>query len=109
VADLNEFTTEEKFDKIVLSNVLEHIDERVALLKKLKSLSHTILLRVPLISRDWLAVYKKEQGLEYKLDPTHKIEYREEELEKELKAAGWRVREKKINWGEWWGVIEQIN
>ncbi len=106
VADLNKYRPEEKFDKIVLSNVLEHIRDRVKLLNALQDIAPVVLLRVPLITRDWLTVYKKSKGFEYKLDPTHEIEYTPEELEKELQEAGWRIKSGQTNWGEWWGVIE---
>jgi len=109
VADLNEYQPEEKFDKIVLSNVLEHIQNRVELLKSLKSIAPIILLRVPLVTRDWLSTYKKIKGFEYKLDPTHETEYTEEELEREIVAAGWVIKSHQVNWGEWWGVLEKTN
>ncbi len=109
VADLNHYQPETKFDKIVLSNVLEHIEQRVELLKNMARLSDTILLRVPLITRDWLAAYKKAKGFEYKLDPTHELEYTEAELKKELVEAGWQIVRGQTNWGEWWGVIEKYN
>lgn len=107
VADLNKYQTEEKFDKIVLSNVLEHIEHRVELLKNLSKIAETILLRVPLITRDWLTAYKKSKGFPYKLDPTHETEYTEDELKKELTEAGWTIVRGQTNWGEWWGVIER--
>ncbi len=106
LADLNQYQPETKFDKIVLSNVLEHIKERKELLLALKNSAPVILLRVPLITRDWLAAYKKSKGFEYKLDPTHETEYTEEEITKEIEATGWAIKNFRVNWGEWWGVIE---
>jgi len=67
-ADVNSFNykTARSIDCIVMSNLLEHIEDRVGLLKKLnqdvnwKSKSEKIfLIRVPALQRDWLAVYKK--------------------------------------------------
>jgi len=97
------------FDKIVLSNVLEHIDNRVSFLKDLHKLSDVILLRVPMITRDWLAVYEKEQGLEYRLDPTHFVEYELGGLKEELSEGGWVVDSWSIQFGEFWGVLTPID
>jgi 2-polyprenyl-3-methyl-5-hydroxy-6-metoxy-1,4-benzoquinol methylase len=98
----------EKFDKIILSNVLEHLTGRVEFLQKLHKLSETILLRVPLINRDWLAVYKKEHGYKYKLSSEHEIEYTEEILADEFKQSGWKIEKYKIIFGEFWGVIKKL-
>jgi len=98
-----------KFDKIILSNVLEHIEDRVAFLKKLRGLSDTVLLRVPMENRDWITVYKKEAGLEYRLDKTHFIEYTPESLKKELEQSGWELVSSRVNWGELWGVLKPKN
>ena len=80
VADLNSYETPAKFDKIILSNVLEHIEDRIELLRHLAKYADTILLRVPMITRDWVTVYKKNMRLEYKLDDTHFIEFTLKEL-----------------------------
>ncbi len=98
-----------KFDKIILSNVLEHIKDRVEFLKKLQRLTDTILLRVPMLDRDWLSVYKKENGYRYMLDPTHFIEYTQDSLEKELKDGGWRLDKCSRQFGETWGVVIKDN
>jgi SAM-dependent methyltransferase len=94
-----------KFDKIILSNVLEHLETRVQFLQGLHRLSEAILLRVPLITRDWLAVYKKEHGYKYKLSADHKIEFTEEILADELAASGWKIKDQKIIFGEVWAVV----
>jgi SAM-dependent methyltransferase len=43
---------DERFDVIILSNVLEHIDERVEFLKQLREMAPKLLIRVPMINRD---------------------------------------------------------
>ena len=63
VADAVSYKWDQKFDKVILSNVLEHIDDRINFLQKLHSVASTILLRVPMINRDWLVMYKKEKGV----------------------------------------------
>lgn len=106
VGDATVYNFQNKFDKIILSNVLEHIEDRVQLLKDVKKLSSIILLRVPMINRDWLTVYKKNLGYEFRLDSTHYIEYTVDILEDELKASGWYLDYYQINWGEIWAVLK---
>ncbi len=106
VGDVLTYNFENKFDKIVFSNVLEHIKDRVAFLRHLHNVSDVILLRVPMIDRDWLTVYKKEKGFEYRLDPTHYIEYTMDELRKELAESSWEVEKYSIQFGECWAVLK---
>ncbi len=106
VCDATKYDFGAKFDKLILSNVLEHIEKRVIFLKKLRHISNTLLLRVPLISRDWLPVYIKSLGMEYRLDKTHFIEYTFTTFQKELADAGWRLSEWSIQFGELWGVAK---
>ena len=94
------------FDVIILSNVLEHIQDRVGLLKQLPQ-AQTYLIRVPLITRDWLAVYMKEQGYDYRLDRTHELEYTEELICKELHEAGLKVVSQTNKWGETYVVAKR--
>lgn len=94
-----------KFDKIILSNILEHIKNRIIFLKKLHAISNIILLRVPLLTRDWLSVYKKEQGYEYRLDSSHYIEYTLKGIKEELNKSSWKIKNFSVNYGEFWGVI----
>jgi 2-polyprenyl-3-methyl-5-hydroxy-6-metoxy-1,4-benzoquinol methylase len=95
----------EKFDVIILSNVLEHIDKRVEFLDSFKSLAPKILIRVPMLNRSWIDIYKKELGLEYRLDKTHFIEYTFEGFEDELGEAGLSVLDHSVQFGEIWAVV----
>ncbi len=106
LGDATVFQFDKKFDKIVLSNVLEHIANRVGFLLSLHRISDTIILRVPLINRDWLVVYKKEKDYEYRLDPTHFIEYTLSLLNHELEQSGWKLMNHSVQWGELWGVVQ---
>jgi len=105
VGDATENLPGERFDVIVLSNILEHIENRVEFLKKIKSLAPKILIRVPMINRDWITLYKKELGVEWRLDPTHCTEYTLESLKKELEKAGLRINKFSIQFGEIWAVV----
>jgi len=98
--DATVYNFQQEFDVIILSNVLEHIDDRVALLQKIKKLAPKILIRVPMLNRDWLPLLKRELGLEYRLDPTHTIEYTEPEFRDELEQAGLTCTELFIRFGE---------
>lgn len=88
----------------VLSSVLEHIDESTALLKYLRKFCKKVLIRVPDIERNWEVVFKRELGMPYFLDPTHKREYSEESLKEELRQSGWRVTGLNKKFSEIWAV-----
>jgi len=105
VGDATKYNFDSKYDRILLSNVLEHIQDRIKFLKSLHQLSEIILLRVPMFDRDWLSVYKKENGYEYRLDETHYIEYTLDSLKKELERAKWKIKNYDIQFGELWGVV----
>lgn len=89
---------------ITMSNVLEHIEERVDFLEKCKSCLDgkpcKLLIRVPLITRDWLSCYKKQIGIDYRLDPTHFTEYTKEEIYEELGSVKIKIIESEIRFGE---------
>jgi 2-polyprenyl-3-methyl-5-hydroxy-6-metoxy-1,4-benzoquinol methylase len=109
VGDVMDTELPEKIDCVVLSNVLEHIDKRVPLLQRLAKISPRLLIRVPVIDRDWITLYKKELGVEYRLDQTHFIEYTLDELHRELTAGGWKMVEHIRVFGEIWGTCERTN
>lgn len=102
--DATTFDFKEKFDVIILSNVLEHIKDRVKFLEKIKKLAPKILIRVPLITRDWISVWKKENNFNYKLDETHFIEYTEESFQKEAAEAGLKIESSYIKFGELYAI-----
>lgn len=106
VGDATKNLPNREFDTIILSNVLEHIEDRVGFLKKIKKLAPKILIRVPMINRDWITLYKKELGVEWRLDSTHCTEYTLESLKEELKKAGLKIDKFSIQFGEIWAVIK---
>jgi SAM-dependent methyltransferase len=98
-------------DCVTLSNVLEHIRDRVGFIRSLlarlpwRDVNHRIfLIRVPTIERDWLAAYKKEVGVEYRLDRTHEIEHTRQELVAELEIAGLTITNFEVRFGEYYAV-----
>jgi 2-polyprenyl-3-methyl-5-hydroxy-6-metoxy-1,4-benzoquinol methylase len=103
--DATQLRFAEKFDVIILSNVLEHIDDRLDFLLRIIKLADKYLIRVPMLNRDWLTYYKKELGIEYRLDSTHKIEYTLESLQEELERAGLGIKSVSIKFGEIWALV----
>ena len=101
--DINEFT-EIKTDIVILSNVLEHIENRSLFLKNIQKLTgaNLFLIRVPYFKRDWQIAFRKELGMYYFSDKDHKIEHTLEELKKELKISNLKMNETIIVWGEIW-------
>lgn len=102
-------------DCVTLSNVLEHIENRVDFLK---TLVHNLkwadenhkrfLIRVPMLDREWIVVYKKQLGLNYRLDRSHHIEYTLEQFTEELKQANIVIKQVKSRFGEIYAVCEVI-
>jgi len=109
LGDAVSYNFNEKFDFAVLSNVLEHIENRVDFLKKINLITDKILIRVPLLTRDWLSVYKKEMSVDYKLDKTHFIEYTKESFIEETKKAGLKIEKIEINFGEIYAIANKTN
>ena len=103
-ADATEYSPDEPVDVAVLSNVLEHIEERIELLRALRERAGAgrLLIRVPVLERDWTVPLRREVGLPHFSDPEHKVEYDPQLLRAELDQAGWEMGEPKLNWGEIW-------
>lgn len=97
----------ESFDVVILSNVLEHLTERAALLRCIQETANPrcILIRVPLFEREWRVPLKRELGVEWRLDATHEVEYTTESFVAEVTEAGLGVRHMEIRWGEIWSEL----
>lgn len=102
--DLTRDRVESTFDVVVLSNVLEHLKDRPGVLERLARWyrPRCFLIRVPAFERDWRVPYKRDLGLEWRLDDTHETEYLVEQLGVECAEGGLRIDELKIAWGEFW-------
>lgn len=107
IADATKDLNEEKYDVIMLSNVLEHIENRVEFLEKIKPLADKFLIRVPTFDRDWVPLYKKELGIEWRLDLTHYIEFTEKTFREEIFAAGLKIESLYVQFGEIYSVIKK--
>jgi SAM-dependent methyltransferase len=106
LGDITRDRADGTYSAVVLSNVLEHLQNRAELLRTWQDWygASRFLIRVPAFDREWRTPWKKELGVEWRLDPTHETEYTQAQLEGELRAAGLKVRELIIRWGEYWAV-----
>lgn len=97
------------WDVVVLSNLLEHIEDRIGFLVKLQDVSRAsrYLIRVPLFERDWQMPFRRELGANYFSDDDHKIEYRQEEFLTEIESAELYAAELITLWGEIWADCRQ--
>ncbi len=100
----------ESFDVVMLSNVLEHLPERAAFLRRVQTTNSPtrILIRVPLFERDWRVPLKQELGVEWRLDKTHETEYTLEDYKDEIEQAGLELVELQVRWGEIWSEVRAI-
>lgn len=101
---------EGNWDVVVLSNVLEHIEERVVFLSNItKELEpKLILIRVPLFERNWEIPMRKELGINYFSDNTHYIEHTIEQFDTEMSEAGLSIESVQYIWGEIWAKCTPI-
>ena len=106
LVDLEDFETELTYDAVILSNVLEHLHDRVNMLRLIqrKSRAAKYLIRVPLFERNWTIAMRKELNVNYFQDDDHKIEHTLEEFYKEIEESGLNIVTLKIIYGEIWSV-----
>lgn len=99
VSDALKDLPQDSFDVVVLSNVLEQLPNRVEFLRKIQTIlsPSQILIRVPL--------YERELGIDYRLDPTRRIEYTVEGFAEEIETTGLKIAYQEIRWGEIWAEV----
>ncbi|KGF71878.1 hypothetical protein DO97_14680 [Neosynechococcus sphagnicola sy1] len=97
------------FDTLVISNILEHIEQRVTFLKTVQAQlqPHRWLVRVPMYDRDWLVPLRQELGLFHFSDRTHFTEYTQASFAAEMQAAELTITHLQINWGEIWAEVQR--
>lgn len=95
---------------VVLSNVLEHIGERVHFLLALQTAARAsrYLIRVPLFERDWQMALRRELGVDFFSDDDHKIEHTLAEFQAEIFESGLRPVELQTMWGEIWADCRPV-
>jgi len=95
------------FETIVLSNVLEHIDDRISFLANcnINIRPKRWLIRVPMKKRDWSVALRDELGIYSFLDHDHKIEYTKDSFLQEMQAVGMTAKTIEVQWGEIWAEV----
>jgi len=104
VGDATKQLPEGPFDVVILSNVLEHLSDRPAFLRRLRESARParLLIRVPVFERDWRVPLKRELGVDWRLDAGHEVEYSLESFAEEMEAAGLSITHQEVRWGEIW-------
>ncbi len=94
----------ETFDVIVLSSVLEHLENRTEFLKSLalKFQPKKFLVRVPTFEQHYFKALKRELGLFAYVDSTHVLEYSPEIFREEMAQAHLTIEYLEIRWGDIW-------
>jgi SAM-dependent methyltransferase len=105
--DFFNYNTTDLFDVVILSNILEHIDNRKEFLQKAAQIGKKVLIRVPAYNRNWMVAYKKRFGLEWRLHKGHYLEYTEDILHDEIVNSGLNVVKLSTSWGNICGIAEK--
>jgi SAM-dependent methyltransferase len=88
--DITKELPEEKFDTAICSHLLEHLDDPVAFLKRLKSVASKLIIKVPRVDSGWKKLMKKDLGMFWLDDSSHHKEYTLKLLLDELEQSGWK-------------------
>ena len=109
--DIIQHQFKENWDVVVLSNVLEHIENRIKFLLFVNSNTKAkrFLIRIPCYERDWQVPLRDNFGVNYFTDSDHKIEHKLYEFRDEIKQARLEITEVITSWGEIWAVCIPVN
>jgi SAM-dependent methyltransferase len=109
--DAFEVLPQDGADTVILSNVLEHIDDRQRFLRRIVDVlsPSKILVRVPAFEREWHVPFRKELGITYFNDRTHFIEHTVEEFNEEMRSANIEIQSLGTAWGEIWAVCRSLD
>ena len=107
--DATKINLEISFDVVVLSNVLEHINDRLNFMISLQAncKAKKYLIRVPCYERDWQVPLREQIGVNYFNDDDHKIEHKLEEFREEVISFNLNLISVVTKWGEIWAVCEK--
>ncbi|MBI4966312.1 MAG: class I SAM-dependent methyltransferase [Desulfomonile tiedjei] len=110
VGDVLQIPLKGKFDAVILSNVVEHLEARAKFLRgAIREIRpERVLLRVPVFERDWRVPLKQELGIDWRLDSTHCTEYTLESFAAEMEEADLKVTHQEVRWGEIWAEAVPI-
>jgi|688.fasta_scaffold514069_2 2-polyprenyl-3-methyl-5-hydroxy-6-metoxy-1,4-benzoquinol methylase len=106
--DVTQPQFKEKWDVVVLSNVLEHIESRIEFLTLIFSTTKAkkFLIRVPCYERNWEVPLKESLGMNYFTDSDHKIEHKLIQFQNEITKSNLILTKVTTQWGEIWAVCE---
>lgn len=91
VLDITKELPGKKYEVVIFSHILEHLDNPESLLRKVKKVTDKIVVRLPRYDDHWMYLVKKDLGFFYYKDRDHKREYTLEEAVDLVEDAGWRV------------------
>ena len=94
----------ESFDVIVLSSVLEHLENRPKFLQGITNnfRPKKFLIRVPTFEQHYFKALKRELRLFAFVDQGHVLEYSLETFKAEMAQANLRIDHLEIRWGDIW-------
>jgi len=110
LGDICEIALPHDVQTVVMSNVLEHIENRNDLLRRLKQKisPSRFLIRVPMSNRDWAVPFRKELDLPHFNDPTHFTEYTLQSFYQEMDMVGLTVTSCEVMWGELYAEVVSL-
>lgn len=86
-------TPRERYDLVICSHVIEHIDDPTRLLSALRAWAPRLIVAVPPEDNRWQKVMFRDLGLPWKDDEDHRREYTPELLRAQVEGAGWQITE----------------
>jgi hypothetical protein len=92
VLDITKELPQEKYDVVIMSHILEHLENPEDVLKRAKSISLKIIVRLPRYDDHWMYLVKKDLGLFYYKDGDHKKEYTLKEAIELVESSGWKIQ-----------------
>lgn len=106
-SDIQNFVPEAKPDWVILSNILEHLDDDLTFLYKMKKLTKKIIVEVPDFESDPLNYPASVYGVRWYSDADHVREYSMSSLKLLMSKAGWEITES-ISRGHSLGIIAEV-
>lgn len=105
--DILNFVPSVRPDWIILSNILEHLDDDLAFLNRIKEMTSKIIVEVPDFESDPLNYPASVYGVRWYSDADHVREYNLSSIRSLMVKAGWEISES-ISRGHSIGIIAEI-
>lgn len=105
--DILNFEPSVKPDWIILSNILEHLDNDLAFLNKIRGMTKNIIVEVPDFESDPLNYPASVYGVRWYSDADHVREYNLSSLKLLMAKAGWEISES-ISRGHSIGIVAEV-